>query len=133
MVRPSAVSVHEAAHAVVTHQLGLKAMGLEKINDDEGFSDNEHPECPVTAATIILAGHEAEILWLGQDPKMFPAEDLKNLEQLGVSITGCNIVRDPIIKFLRSHKKLIWSVAHELDKRKKVSRRLFLKLVRENS
>ena len=131
MKKPSKTTVHEASHAVIAHQLGLKVVEIVVEGNEVGHCDSERSGCPITDACIMLAGHEAEILWFDADPRLFPDVDFKNLKKIKVSTTGCNIVRDPIIAFLKAHKKLIWHVARELDKRKMISRRVFLKLVRE--
>ena len=130
-MKESVSSVHEASHALIAHKLGQRVLKLSIENGEKGFCDYEiNMNCPITIATIILAGHESEILWFDAEPEMFPEEDLKHLEEISVSITGCNIIRDPIIAFLKEHEYLIGTIASVLDRKKKIDRKEFLNIVK---
>ncbi len=118
---PSATAVHEAAHAVVAYILGYKVLEIVVLPDKSGycrilFRSPWKNECPITATNILIAGHEAEVLWRGRKLTSMPASDLKMLQRLGVSWTGINIQRDKLRKFLRNWKRTIFTVAVMVDK-----------------
>ncbi len=121
MSRPSHTALHEAAHAVVAYILGYKVKEIVVNPDGTGYCTifyriGRHKECPITMVNILLAGHEAEVLWCRRKLTEMPSGDLRMIAGLGVSWTGINIQRDPLRKFLRRWKKTIWEVAAMADK-----------------
>jgi len=137
MKKPDKVSVHEMSHAIIAHGLGQKVVGIELRDDDvgqenSGFIDVHYKtRDPVIISSVALAGHEADMLWYGAKNVMFPAEDFEMLMDMKVTMQGANLLRESVVKYLKQEKKLIFALARKLDIKRKMSRHMFLKIIRE--
>lgn len=126
-MKPSSTAVHEAAHAVVAYILGYKVLEIVVRPDRSGYCNIRfraprnkrvkwNAECPITMANILMAGHEAEVLWCGRPLTSMPSSDLGDLKKLGISWTGINIQREQLRKFLKKWKVTLFTVARMADK-----------------
>ena len=134
MRRPSDTALHEAGHAVVAYILGYKVLDVVVHQDRTGYCNVRfrvprdkrakwRAECPITVANILMAGHEAEVLWCGRKLTSMPSSDLGDLKKLGISWTGINIQREQLGKFLRKWKTTVFEVARMADKGRLTGRR----------
>lgn len=130
----SDTALHEAAHAVIGHALGLHVCSLSVVRKGDAlgqvvFSWRKKP-CPVVMAAMLMAGHEACVLWRGHKVDRVPGSDWDAVRRAGVSVTGVRLVRPELLWALRQYKKLIFAVARELDQSGRMSRRKFLAVMK---
>lgn len=130
----SDTAIHEAAHAVIGHALGLHVHSLSVVKKGDAFghvvfSWRKKP-CPVVISAMFMAGHEACVLWCGHAAHRVPRQDWKDMGKAGVSARGAGIVRPELLRALRQYKRVIFAVARELERSGRMSRRKFLAVVK---
>jgi len=124
--KPTPTSIHESAHAITAHLLGEKVDRL--VNEGEtGYASIFHCKDKVIRTAVVIAGHEADVLWCGAKVTIVPYHDWKALDKIGTSSIGANIIREPLVKFLKGNKRVIFHIARVLDERGEMSRRIFLR------
>lgn len=129
--RPLWVCRHEAAHAVVAHELGDHVFGL--LVSRHGGMTNHGPRSmrpdPLRQAMITVAGHAADVLWSRHSPRYAPYHDHLCLKQMGFQKASypalLALAQDECIV----HESKIRAVAAAL-KKGNLDRRSFLRALR---
>ncbi len=133
MRRPSDTALHEAAHAVIAHLLGVRVTELcltGKIKGAMGYASMVPTRCKVVQVAILQAGQIAECLWRGRPAHNMPSGDLRAMVSKGFSWTGLNIIRADVEKCLRAWKPVVFIVARALERDRKMSGAEFARLMK---
>lgn len=131
MRRPSITAIHESAHALIAHLLGEKVSEIAVKEDETGYTAIHHSGDKVIQTCVMIAGHEAEVLYCGRDIHSVPSSDWNTLSKIKTSSTGANIVRREVVRCLKGNKRTLFHLARIIDERKKVTRRIFLREFRK--
>lgn len=134
---PSHTSIHEIGHALVAYALCEKIVEIVKEGDGRGYCKIYHIKNKyrikdkIKMSCVMVAGHFAEVVFCKQDIKFWPEEDHKALQKIGTTIEGVNVIKEPIIKFLKRHKNTIFHLALILDEKGRIGRNTFYRLLRD--
>jgi hypothetical protein len=137
------VAIHEAAHAVAAHRLGVRVLKIEVFERRRGDHveqcgrttaeyDTRHGRIdPFIRAVVGLSGHEAEALMCGRPLSLLPLDDVRALERLGIGARSLDIVGSRCVReFVRRWARDIRRVARVLVVRRTLGRRGFLAALR---
>ena len=139
MKKPSKCAVHEISHALVAKGLGCKIKEVCLIDEETGYAEsairkeNGLPYDKVIISSISIAGWVSEILWFGADENYFPDDDLRSLQKIGTTGIGVALIRVEVEKYLKMNKKLIFTLARELDKKKRLTGRMISRIVNKEN
>lgn len=128
--RPLWVCRHEAAHAVVAHELGEHVFGVQlSARGGQTLCSLPRRPDPLRLGMVSMAGHAADVLWNGFPEDTFPRDDLADLRAQGFRGPSMPTLFALAAGQCQVHEARIRAVAAAL-KKGDLGRRAFLKAMR---
>jgi hypothetical protein len=128
--RPLWVCRHEAAHAVVAHELGEHVFGVHlSARGGQTLCQLPRRPDPLRLGMVSMAGHAADVLWNGFREDTFPTDDLADLRAQGFRGPSMPTLFALAAGQCQAHEPKIRAVAAAL-KKGDLDRRSFLRALR---
>jgi hypothetical protein len=123
---------HEAAHAVLSHEMGFHVLKVvvAKWGGAAPFEARVKTPDPLRLGMAFMAGHAADVLWSRQAERRIPHRDHVNIRRLGFRGYSLPTLFALAAGQCQVHEKAIRRVAAALRKGD-LDRRAFLRALRE--
>lgn len=106
--------VHEAAHAVVSLELGNPVYWVRINSSTNGTTMVRIPACSVVDSFISLSGSVAENLWGKRKARDISHDDWKDMRKRKLSEIGIALVYPRVVAFVKNRKKMVEIIAVSL-------------------